>query len=75
MMQREPLPPIKFKELADALLARIGQLVPEWLPGGTKSGKEYKCGSLSGGAGTSCSVNISGVENLGSWSDFPPVSE
>ncbi|MDO9235986.1 MAG: VapE family protein [Aquabacterium sp.] len=70
MSERAPLPPIKFAALAEALLARVEQLVPMWLPGGVKEGKEYKCGSLSGGAGKSCSVNISGKEGLGCWSDF-----
>ena len=70
MTQHDPLPPINFAALADALLARIEYLVPMWLPGGTRSGKEYRCGSLFGGAGTSCSVNVSGAEKLGCWADF-----
>ena len=66
MTQREPLPPINFAALADALLARIDHLVPMWLPGGSQLGHEYRCGSLSGGSGTSCSVNLTN----GKWSDF-----
>ena len=62
----QELPPIKFRELADALLARADTLVPAWLPGGTRSGHEWVCGSLSGGAGTSCSVNLT----TGQWADF-----
>ncbi len=51
-----PLPPIRFRELAEALLARAETLVPAWLPGGRREGHEYKCGSLRGGDGRSCSV-------------------
>lgn len=63
---RAPLPPINFTALAEALLARAAQLVAEWLPGGVVRGHEYVCGSLSGGTGTSCSVNLV----TGKWSDF-----
>lgn len=70
MTAHEPLPPIKFAALKAALLDRIKTLVPAWLPGGKVQGKEYVCGSLSGGAGTSCSVNIKGEDGLGCWSDF-----
>lgn len=66
MSERPPLPPIKFAELADALLARADQLVPAWLPGGVQRGHEYVCGSLSGGSGSSCSVNLT----TGQWADF-----
>ena len=66
MTQREPLPPINFTALADALLSRSDHLVPMWLPGGSQLGHEYRCGSLSGGSGTSCSVNLTN----GKWSDF-----
>lgn len=61
-----PLPPIKFAELAKALLDDGESLVNQWLPGGTKRGHEYVCGSLSGGAGSSCSINL----NTGAWADF-----
>lgn len=64
--QRDPLPPINFAALADALLSRAAALVPAWLPGGVQRGHEYVCGSLSGGAGTSCSVNLTN----GRWADF-----
>jgi hypothetical protein len=60
------LPPIKFTELAEALLSRIDQLVPAWLPGGVVRGHEYVCGSLSGGTGNSTSVNLTN----GRWADF-----
>lgn len=64
--QRDPLPPIRFAELADALLSRATTLVPDWLPGGVQRGHEYVCGSVFGGAGSSCSVNLVN----GKWSDF-----
>jgi hypothetical protein len=66
MAEREPLPPINFAALADALLAQADTLVPMWLPGGTRRGHEYVCGSLSGGTGSSCSVNLVN----GKWADF-----
>ncbi|MFZ3141162.1 MAG: VapE domain-containing protein [Polaromonas sp.] len=66
MMPREPLPPIKYKELAHALLARASTLVPMWLPGGVQRGHEYICGSVQGGAGSSCAVNLTS----GKWGDF-----
>jgi hypothetical protein len=63
---RAPLPPIKFNELAEALLSRIDTLVPAWLPGGVTRGHEYVCGSLQGGSGASCSINLT----TGQWADF-----
>ena len=60
------LPPIKFKELADALLSRADQLLAAWLSGGKRNGHEWVCGSLAGEEGTSLSVNI----HTGMWSDF-----
>ena len=64
--ERAPLPPINFIALAEALLARADTLVPAWLPGGRREGHEYKCASLSGGAGGSCSINL----KTGAWGDF-----
>lgn len=66
MIDREPPPPINFVALADALLSRADTLVAAWLPGGVQRGHEYVCASLSGGTGTSCSVNLVN----GKWSDF-----
>ena len=63
---KDPLPPIKFAALAEALLHMADTLVPAWLPGGVLRKPEYVCGSLAGGKGTSCSVNL--VKGL--WSDF-----
>lgn len=65
-MQREPLPKINFSALAEALLRDVDQLLPRWLPGGAFHKPEYVCGSLSGGEGKSCSVNVV----TGLWSDF-----
>lgn len=67
-MAREELPPIKYDDLAAALLRDAERLVAEWLPGGVfeKSTDEYVCGSLSGGKGDSCKVNV--VSGL--WKDF-----
>lgn len=60
------LPPIRFEALAQALLARAESLVAAWLPGGTKRGHEYVCGSIRGGQGTSFSVNLT----TGAWAEF-----
>lgn len=62
----DPLPPINFAALASALLTRAETLVPAWLSGGKRQVNEWVCGSLSGGGGTSCSVNLT----TGRWSDF-----
>lgn len=60
------LPPIRFTELAAALLLDAKRLVPMWLPDGDLRGHEYVCGSLAGGKGGSCSVNMT----TGQWADF-----
>ncbi|MDP9891246.1 hypothetical protein J2W32_000343 [Variovorax boronicumulans] len=65
-MPRAPLPPINFRALADALLAQARDLVPDWIRGGYVRGNEYICGSLSGGEGVSCAINLS----TGKWADF-----
>jgi putative DNA primase/helicase len=58
--------PIDFGRLAQALLDGIDQLLPMWLPGGGRNGREYQCADLSGGKGTSLSVNV----HTGAWADF-----
>lgn len=64
----DDLPPINYPALANALLAMAETLVPMWLPGGkfNQGGGEYVCASLSGGKGSSCSVNL----KTGRWGDF-----
>lgn len=57
---------IDFARLAAELLNGAEVLVPSWLPDGRREGHEYKCGSTSGGKGTSCSVNL----KTGAWADF-----
>jgi hypothetical protein len=70
-MPRAPLPPIKFQALADALLAKAKDLVPAWIRGGIIRGSEYICGSLSGGEGDSCAINLV----TGQWADFAGSAE
>lgn len=60
------LPRINFSDLNDALLRDAEDLVAKWLPGGRRVGREYVCGSLSGGEGRSCSINLIN----GKWADF-----
>ena len=58
---------IDFSGLARGALAHLPSLVEEWLPGGSKSGNEYKAASkASGGPGDSLSVNLS----TGAWAHF-----
>ncbi len=66
MADRGSFERIDFRALNEALLARAHLLVPDWLPGGVKRGKEWVCGDLTGGAGGSCSVNM----ESGVWKDF-----
>ena len=66
MAGNAPLPPLNYAALADALLPMADDLVAQWLPGGVRRGHEYVCGSLAGGKGDSCSVNLVN----GKWADF-----
>ena len=60
------LPPIRFAELARALLDMADTLLDQWLPGGKRNGVEYVCAGLSGGEGHSLSINT----RSGAWADF-----
>lgn len=66
LTKKKEYPPINFGALADALLAQAHTLVPMWCPGGTQRGHEYMCGSVQGGAGDSCAINLA----TGKWADF-----
>ncbi len=57
---------MNFEGLAQELLGQARSLVPQWLPGGKIVGREYKCASIQGGKGESCSVNL----ESGQWADF-----
>lgn len=57
---------LDFRALADRLLISSDTLVPAWLPGGKRQGKEWVCGDVGGGAGHSLSVNLL----TGRWADF-----
>lgn len=57
---------IDFDTLSRDLLTDANTLVPNWLPGGKLMGKEWTCGDLMGGPGSSCRVNI----QTGKWADF-----
>jgi hypothetical protein len=57
---------LDFNALAQRLLVGSETLVPQWLPGGRRRGHEWVCGDLSGGEGTSLSVNLLS----GRWADF-----
>lgn len=57
---------LDFEGLASALLARAGEFMTTWLPGGHMEGREYCCGDIHGGPGNSMKVNLS----TGAWADF-----
>jgi putative DNA primase/helicase len=57
---------MNIKEVASRALAQSESLLSSWLPGGSRRGNEWVCGSLSGEAGKSCSINL----NTGKWADF-----
>lgn len=57
---------IDFKSTNEAALTNALSLLYRWLPGGKLIGSEYTCGSLDGGQGDSCKVNIVS----GKWCDF-----
>ena len=46
-MQHNPLPPINFRALADALLPMSCELLADWMPRGKKIGREWVDGALS----------------------------
>lgn len=67
--RREPLPPIKFKDLADALLPFISTILDQVLPGGKIQANEYFVRSAWRVEKTpSLSVCIKG-NNVGKWRD------
>ncbi|MGE8491547.1 VapE domain-containing protein [Comamonas sp.] len=68
MNQKGELPPIKYKDLADALLRSIDTLLPKWLPAGVREGEDWKCGDLSGSSGRSLCICMVG-ERAGRWFD------
>ena len=57
---------IDFKAVNSAALSRLGDVLPQWLPGGRVEAGEYVCASLEGGQGRSCSVNLTSCL----WGDF-----
>jgi putative DNA primase/helicase len=68
-MSLPPLPPIKFADLAAALLAQADSLLAQWLPGGSVKGHEYFVHSVWRDEKTpSLSVRLQG-NNAGRWQD------
>ena len=56
---------IDFPAINRALLAEARTLLPEWLPGGQFTGREYVAGNVTGGKGRSFRVNVF----TGRWTD------
>jgi hypothetical protein len=56
----------RFQRARAAPASRQRNPRPQWLPGGRRRGHEWVCGDLSGGEGTSLSVNLLS----GRWADF-----
>lgn len=59
----------KAHEVEQALRARVDTLVPELLPGATRDGAFWSCGSVDGDRGTQMKVNRQGARR-GLWTDF-----
>lgn len=57
---------LDFTGIAADLLGAADTLLPNWLPAGKRRGHEFVCGSLTGDAGESLSVNT----RTGLWADF-----
>jgi putative DNA primase/helicase len=55
-----------FEALNRIVLGRVHDLLAKIMPGGKLIGKEYTCGSVRGGPGSSCKVNT----DTGKWADF-----
>jgi twinkle protein len=55
-------------EVAQLLADRASEVAAHLLPGGKKHGAEWKSGSVSGEAGQSLSVRLSGAKK-GVWAD------
>jgi hypothetical protein len=47
-----------FELVKESLHSRLEAILPDLLPGGRVSGREYICASLSGDNGKSCSTNL-----------------
>lgn len=58
-----------ISEIKDRLNERAADVAAHLLPGGKKSGREWKAGSINGEVGGSLSVCIAGAK-AGVWSDF-----
>jgi putative DNA primase/helicase len=57
---------LDFAGLSQHLLRDALNYCMLWLPGGDLKGQEYVCADLTGGKGSSLSVNI----RTGKWADF-----
>lgn len=57
---------LDFKDLNDRILLSFTSFISDLLPGGKMTGREYVCGSVSGGPGGSFSVN----SRTGIWCEF-----
>lgn len=62
------LSPDQWNRLRAELVARVEELAATWLPGGRREGREWKCGDIRGGDGTSFNLRLSG-DKAGVWLD------
>ncbi len=53
-----PRAEIDYPTLAQLALPHARKILEKWMPGGKVVGREYLCATTQGGAGTSCSTNI-----------------
>lgn len=58
--------PIAWEALAQWLLGRLDELMPQWFPAATAQGREWCIGDLKGDPGQSLRIN----RDSGLWSDF-----
>jgi phage/plasmid primase-like uncharacterized protein len=59
---------VPARDIAQMLAERMEALAPELLPGGRRTGRDWRCGSVAGEAGTSMVVCLAG-ERRGRWKD------
>ncbi len=60
------MPNYDFQGLSARLLGQAESLLPNWLPGGRREGREWVCADLSGSKGKTLKVNL----DKGMWHDF-----
>lgn len=63
-----------FDKVAQAAVSQIGELLKDWFSNGVTEGNEFCVGSISGEAGRSLRIRLTG-DKAGYWSDFSSDGE